>query len=316
MSAQTLAQALAERVVILDGGLSTELEARGHDVSSDLWSARLLRDDPDAVVAAHRAFTDAGAEVATTASYQATFEGFAAAGVGPSRAARLMTTSVDLARASGSRWVAAAVGPYGACLAGGQEYTGDYVASAECPDGLGVGALRAFHRPRLEVLAAASPDVIACETVPALAEWEALLAEVADLGVAAWLSLTTVTDSGGVVRTRRGERAAEAFAAARHVPGVIAVGVNCTAPDGVAAAVRLAADCSGLPVVAYPNSGETWDGPARTWRGAPGLDLADAQTWVDAGARLVGGCCRIRPADIASLRRGALSCASSGSRPR
>jgi len=305
--AQSLAQALAERVVVLDGGLSTELESRGYDVSGDLWSARLLCDDPEAIRAVHAAFAEAGAEVATTASYQATFEGFAAAGIGLAQAARLMIRSVELARnpggaqGHGSRWVAASIGPYGAYLAGGREYTGDYVASPDNPDGLSIPALRAFHRPRLEVLAGASPDVIACETIPALAEWEALMSEVAELGVAAWLSLTTVTGDDGVVRTRRGEDAAVAFTAARDVPGVVAVGVNCIAPDGVAAAVDVARRCSGLPVVVYPNSGETWDGAARTWRGTPGLDLADARAWVAAGARLVGGCCRVRPAHIGEL---------------
>src|SRR4051794_1496207 len=161
-----LGDALAVGPVILDGGLATELEARGHDVSSALWSARLLRDDPAAVVAAHAAFAAAGAQVATTASYQATVEGFATAGGDAGEARRLIASSVRLAREGqgGAGWVAGSVGPYGAMLADGSEYTGDYVAH------LTVARLRAFHRPRMEVLAEAGADVLACETVPAAAE--------------------------------------------------------------------------------------------------------------------------------------------------
>src|SRR4051794_7031826 len=189
-----LGDALAAGPVILDGGLSTELESRGHDVSSALWSARLLRDDPGAIVAAHAAFAAAGAQVATTASYQATVEGFAAAGVDAAEARRLIASSVALAReGQGEGWVAGSVGPYGAMLADGSEYAGDYVAD------VGVAELRAFHRPRMELLAEAGADVLACETVPAAAEAEALIAEADALGIPIWLSLTTVVDDDGVV---------------------------------------------------------------------------------------------------------------------
>src|SRR5688500_2111558 len=124
----SLATALAAGPVVLDGGLSTELESRGHDVSSALWSARLLRDDPAAIVAAHAAFAAAGAQVATTASYQASVEGFGAAGIGSAEARRLIASSVALAReGQGEGWVAGSVGPYGAMLADGSEYTGTYV---------------------------------------------------------------------------------------------------------------------------------------------------------------------------------------------
>ncbi|MGY1723681.1 homocysteine S-methyltransferase [Blastococcus sp. SYSU DS0533] len=292
-----LADALAAGTVLLDGGLSTELEARGHDVSSALWSARLLRDAPGAVVAAHAAFAGAGARVATTASYQATVEGFAAAGVGAAEARRLIASSVALAReGQGEGWVAGSVGPYGAMLADGSEYTGSYAGR------VGVTALRAFHRPRMELLAEAGADVLACETVPAAAEAEALLLEAQALGVPVWLSLTTVVDGQGVVRTRRGERAADVFAMAEGVDEVVAVGVNCTAPDAVLPAVRAAA-AAGRPVVAYPNSGETWDAVARGWTGSPGIAPGAVPGWVASGARLVGGCCRVRPEHLADLAR-------------
>jgi homocysteine S-methyltransferase len=291
-----LADALAVGPVVLDGGLSTELEARGHDVSSALWSARLLRDDPAAIVAAHAAFAAAGAQVATTASYQATVEGFAAVGVAAAEGRRLIASSVALAREgqAGAGWVAGSIGPYGAMLADGSEYTGAYVAD------LTVAELRAFHRPRMELLAAAGADVLACETVPAAAEAEALIAEADELGVPVWLSLTTVPDGKGVVRTRRGERAADVFAMAAHVDAVIAVGVNCTAPALVGPAVT-AASSAGKPVVVYPNSGEGWDAVTRSWTGTPGIAPDAVAGWVSDGARLVGGCCRVRPADIGRL---------------
>jgi homocysteine S-methyltransferase len=293
-----LAEALAAGPVVLDGGLSTELESRGHDVTSALWSARLLRDDPAAIVGAHAAFAAAGAQVATTASYQATFPGFAAVGIDAVQARTLMTRSVELARvglaaAGRTGWVAASVGPYGAFLADGSEYTGDYV------DDVTVAELREFHRPRLHVLAEAGADVLACETLPAAAEVEALLAELADLGAPAWISLTAVTGPDGVVRTRRGEPLADVLAMARDVDPVIAVGVNCTDPAGVPAAVQVAAAASGKPVVACPNSGEVWDAAARRWTGQAGV--GDVTGWLAAGARLVGGCCRVRPDDVRAI---------------
>jgi homocysteine S-methyltransferase len=301
-----LADALRAAPVVLDGGLSTELEARGHDVSGALWSARLLRDDPEAIVAVHAAFAAAGAQVATTASYQAGEAGFAAAGIEAAEARRLIARSVALARRGAPEcWIAGSVGPYGAYLADGSEYTGAYTDprwAGRAGGGLTVAELRAFHRPRMTALAEAGADVLACETVPAAAEAEALLAEAAALGVPVVLSLTTVVDARGTVRTRRGEPAAEVFAMAAGVAEVVAVGVNCTEPGGVLPAVRTAA-AAGKPVAGYPNSGERWDAVGRRWVGPPGFDPADVREWVAAGARLVGGCCRVGPDRIAALAR-------------
>jgi S-methylmethionine-dependent homocysteine/selenocysteine methylase len=293
----SLGDALAAGPVVLDGGLSTELEARGHDVSSALWSARLLRDEPAAIVAAHAAFAAAGAQVATTASYQATVEGFAAAGVDARRAQQLIELSVVLAREGhGDGWIAGSVGPYGAMLANGSEYTGAYA------DDVTDAQLRAFHRPRMELLAQAGADVLACETVPAAAEAGALVAEAVSLGVPIWLSLTTVLDRDGIPRTRRGEPVADVYAMVTGVDEVIAVGVNCTAAEVIGPTVAAAA-VAGKPVVVYPNSGEGWDAVGRSWAGSPGISTDDVPAWVDAGARLVGGCCRVRPKDIAAIAR-------------
>lgn len=305
-----LREALTEGLVVLDGGLATHLETRGHDLSGDLWSAALLREDPGAVRDAHADYLRAGAQVLVTASYQASVEGFARLGLDRDDALALVARSVAVAREAVDvtgrpAWVAGSVGPYGAVLAGGQEYTGEYLDPGF--DGgrpLTVPALRSFHRERMTALAEAGADVLALETVPALAEAEALLLAATDVGLPVWLSLTTVVDVDGVVRTRRGEPAADAFAMARDVAEVLAVGVNCCDPVGVAAAVPVAAGVSGRPVVVYPNSGETWDGAARRWTGRPDLDLTAVQGWVDTGARLVGGCCRIGPPQVAALATG------------
>ncbi|HNM94198.1 MAG TPA: homocysteine S-methyltransferase [Mycobacterium sp.] len=280
-------------VLISDGGLATELEARGHDLSDDLWSARLLAEAPDEIVAVHEAFFRAGAHIATTASYQASFEGFAAQGIDRVEAERLMRRSVELARsargaASAPAWVAASVGPYGAMLAQGEEYVGRY--------GLSVAELAAWHRPRLEVLTAADPDVLALETIPDSDEAEALVGLVGEQGIPAWLSYTIAGD-----RTRAGQPLEEAFAVAADVPQIVAVGVNCCAPADVLGAVVTARRVTGKPVIVYPNSGEVWDGANRVWVGTPGMDTGLAAEWVAAGARIVGGCCRVRPDDIAAM---------------
>lgn len=285
---------------MLDGGFATELERRGHDLSDDLWSARLLRDDPDEVIATHLAFFRAGADVATTASYQASVEGFARHGVTAAEAESLLRDSVRLAQIAAAlaeaedgvrRRVAASVGPYGAVRADGSEYTGDY--------GVDDAFLRDFHLRRAAVLAGAGADLLAIETIPSEQEVAAVLAVLDELAPAtpAWLSLTCADDR----RTRRGEHVARVLALAASSPYVAAVGVNCTAPQHVLGVVE-AAVATGKPAVAYPNSGEGWDAVSRTWTG-PGavVDGALAAGWVAAGARYVGGCCRVGSDDIARL---------------
>ncbi|MFH8528813.1 homocysteine S-methyltransferase [Streptomyces tendae] len=294
------ADALASGPLVLDGGLSNELEAAGHDLGDALWSARLLAEDPEALTRAHLAYFEAGADVAITATYQATFEGFARRGVGPERAAELLALGVESAREAARRaragrpdrrlWVAASAGPYGALLADGSEYRGRY--------GLGAGELERFHRPRLEVLAAARPDVLALETVPDTDEAAALLRAVRGLGVPAYLSYTVAGD-----RTRAGQPLEEAFALAADAAEVVAVGVNCCAPEDVSGAVETAARVTGKPVVAYPNSGEAWDAGSRSWRGRSSFAAERVRDWRDRGARLVGGCCRVGPQTIESIAR-------------
>ncbi|MFD9564625.1 homocysteine S-methyltransferase [Streptomyces sp. NPDC059994] len=306
--ARPLADALAERTVVLDGGLSNQLESQGCDLSDPLWSARLLADDPSRIEAAHEAYVRAGAQVLITSSYQATYEGFAHRGVPRREATALLARSVELARKAGERagagrgvgggegkppknaevWVAASIGPYGAFLADGSEYRGGY--------GLTVKELERFHRPRVETLAAAGPDVLALETVPDADEAEALLRAVEGCGVPVWLSYSVEG-----LRTRAGQPLEEAFALAAGLDEVIAVGVNCCTPADADSAVELAASVARKPVVVYPNSGERWDAEARSWWGGTTFDPSRVSAWRRAGARLVGGCCRVGPAEIARL---------------
>ena len=304
----SLAQALSAGPIVLDGGLSNQLEAQGADLRDSLWSARLLADDPAQIVQAHAAYYAAGAQVVITASYQASFQGFATRGIDQAAAARLLRRSVELAReaelaavaadrdAAGDdveprpRWVAASIGPYGAVLADGSEYRGRY--------GLSVADLEAFHAPRLETLVGATPDLLALETIPDVDEALALMNLVRGTGVPCWLSFSAVGR-----KTRAGQPLAEAFAVAADVDEVIAVGVNCCAPQDVRTAVEIASSATGKPVVVYPNSGESWDAAARTWREESTFDAGLVHSWIDAGARLIGGCCRVGPEAIRQVGR-------------
>ncbi len=285
-------------VVILDGGLSNALEARGADLGTDLWTARVVLEQPAEIVAVHRAYYAAGADVATTASYQASVSSLAAAGLDRSAAEELLRTTVRLARrardeeqdAAGQRrlLVAASVGPYGAVLADGSEYRGDY--------GLTSTQLRDFHGPRLEVLASAGPDLIAVETIPDLREAEVLVPLLDELGLPAWFSYSVSEQ-----QTRAGQPLAEAYAVLTGSTSLVAAGINCSAPVEVAGALEIAGSATGLPGVAYPNRGEAWDSVAKQWVGEQPLDVSLAPGWVAAGAAYVGGCCRVGAREIADL---------------
>lgn len=282
--------------MLLDGGLSNALEDRGHDLTGGLWTARLLRDAPEEIAAVHRAYLDAGSRVVTTASYQASVPGFLAAGYDAAEAHTLLTRSVEIARRVRDdasvdgvrRWVAASIGPYGATRADGSEYRGRY--------GLTSAQLRDFHAPRMELLVQAGPDVLAIETIPDTDEAEVLASLVDEFDVPAWFSYSVAAG-----RTRAGQTLREAFAIAGSARQVVAVGVNCCSPADVVAAVEAAVAVTGRPGIAYPNSGERWDARSRAWHGTSRFDPATVASWVGAGARLVGGCCRVGPSDIARI---------------
>ncbi len=288
-------------VTILDGGLATELEANGHDLSDRLWSARLLLTDPGAIETAHLAYFRAGARVATTASYQASLEGFEVAGLGREAALRLIALSVRLARGARDRYraetgdeglllVAGSVGPYGAMLADGSEYRGDYDP--------GPAALAEFHRPRIHALAEAGADILAFETIPTMREAEVLIDLLDEVETPAWLSYSCRDGNS----TSAGEPIEAAVAVGAH-PRIVAVGINCTAPRHLPALLAAARTATDLPLIAYPNGGERWDAATRRWLAEDGgaYDPAVVASWTGLGATWLGGCCGTGPAEIAAL---------------
>lgn len=295
-------------VVILDGGLASELEARGANLSDELWSARLLTDDPDLLVKVHLAFLEAGADCIVSASYQATEEGFRRRGASPREAEDLLRFSVQLARrARDDFWsryrgaerlrplVGASVGPYGAALADGSEYRGD--------TSLGVSELYRFHASRWKILAASGADLMACETIPNLAEVTALgrlFDETPEIG--GWVSLSCLDPE----HLADGSDLTTVAAQLDQVPGVVALGINCVPPRWVPGALAALRRGTTKPLVAYPNSGEVWNAVDRRWGRAGSTEprlAAAAPGWRAAGAQMIGGCCRTGPKEIAELRR-------------
>ncbi|REJ73583.1 MAG: homocysteine S-methyltransferase [Acidobacteria bacterium] len=305
--------------MVLDGGLATWLERSGYDTRGPLWSARALIDAPERIAEAQRAFVRAGAECVATATYQATVEGLIAHGASPVSAERLLAESVDAGRRALSGvsrpvLVAASVGPYGAALADGSEYRGDYSIDSR--------GLRRFHRRRLELLTGSQPDLVALETIPSAVEAQVFAELVHDLAArgssvegapGAWMSFSLRDESSLADGT---PLEASWLESVLGCPQLVAVGVNCVAPGVVAPALDRLRGLTTLPLVAYPNSGEVWEHGA--WRGreaglvgepaaatvAP-TDAweADVERWWDAGARWLGGCCRIGETEIAATAR-------------
>lgn len=294
----------AEPFVLLDGAMATELEGRGCNLADSLWSAKVLMENPTLIRDVHLDYFRAGARVAITASYQATPAGFAARGLDEAQSRALIARSVALAQEARERYltenpqagtllIAGSVGPYGAYLADGSEYRGDYQRSAE--------EFQAFHRPRVDALLEAGADLLACETLPSFAEISALAALLAEYPEArAWFSFT--------LRDARhlsdGTPLQDVVAALSRYPQIIALGINCIALENTNDALGHLHSLTPLPLVVYPNSGEHYDAVSKTWHhhGEACDTLAHhLPQWLEAGARLIGGCCRTTPADIAAL---------------
>jgi len=294
--------------LLLDGGLATELEKQGHDLNDPLWSARLLLEKPEAIARVHGDYLRAGADCLITASYQASLTGFQQRGLSREQAVALLRRSVELAvgvrdvfwadelnRVGRSRpQIAASVGPYGAYLANGAEYTGNY--------GLDEADLITFHRERWHVLAESGADLLACETIPSAVEAQAL----------AQLSRETPTTPVWVsfscwdgAHINDGTLLTEAVRPLLDLPQVVALGINCTAPSHIPSLITHLKMVTNKPIVVYPNSGETYDAGQNCWSGisSAGEFAAASQTWYDAGARLIGGCCRTGPEHIRQIRQ-------------
>jgi homocysteine S-methyltransferase len=298
--AEPLSGLIVDRgTVVLDGGLATELEARGADLRDSLWSAKLLIENPDLIRDVHAAYFEAGADVAISASYQASFIGFAERGIQHEEGEDLMRLSVLLAReardatGNGGRLVAASVGPYGAVLGNGAEYTGDYGRTIE--------ELLEFHLPRMQVLAEAGADILAIETIPSILEAEALVRALAAVPDArAWMSFTCRDGD----RICDGTPFEQAVRTASSSPQVVAIGVNCTAPHDITSLIEIASANTELPIIVYPNRGAFWDAVRHSWVDPPRQDprpTLQPLEWAEHGARLIGGCCGVGPTQISEI---------------
>jgi homocysteine S-methyltransferase len=296
-----------QNLFILDGGLATELEARRHNLDDPLWSARILLEQSEAIRQVHSDYLHAGADCIISASYQASLPGLLARGLNEREAADLIRFSVQLAiEARDQFWavmanrrrrlrplVAASVGPYGAYLANGSEYTGNY--------DLDEAGLLAWHRPRWEILAQSGADLLACETVPSLAEARALrqlLLETPHLP--AWMSFACKDGA----HISDGTPLAECARLLDDVPNLVAVGINCTPPRFLPELITAVQTHTNKHIIVYPNSGEQYDAATKTWLGQsnPAEFGTISREWRRMGALLIGGCCRTGPAHIQQIR--------------
>lgn len=292
--------------LVLDGGLASELEHLGMDLNDPLWSAKVLLEQPEAIADVHRAYLKAGADLITTASYQASYPGLAKRGLDNFAIAKLLQKSVQLAKEVRDEFaeeaesegrlkplVAASVGPYGAYLADGSEYTGNYDVDKQ--------ELERFHRPRLEQLIAAEPDLLAIETIPLLAEAEVLIELLGEFPTQKAFLSFSCRDGAHI---SSGETFLEAVQLTLISPQIVAVGINCTAPQWITPLLEQVQGQVDLPLLVYPNRGEAYDPIAKCWiAGSAGEHLSrQVGRWNGLGAKLLGGCCRVRPDDIHSIR--------------
>ena len=291
--------------VSLEGGLATQLESMGFESDGALWSAKLLASNPRAIVDAHRAYLDAGADCIISASYQASREGFALIGKTPEEADALIASSAALALNARQEFmakntatdrapiVAASVGPYGATQNDGSEYTGVY--------SIGVDELRAFHEQRLMLLDRTGADVLAVETIPNAVEAEVLADLLNEVDTPAWISFSCRNGK----ELSDGTSLAEVTEQFADHPRVHAVGVNCTAPEFISPLISILKNAAPKKkIVVYPNSGETYHSHDNSWSGmACDFDNEfDVAAWRTAGVKFIGGCCRTGPDNIAAIK--------------
>ncbi|KAG6428032.1 hypothetical protein SASPL_112280 [Salvia splendens] len=307
---------------VLDGGLATELERHGADLKDPLWSAKCLLSSPHLIRRVHLDYLEAGANIIISSSYQATLQGFEAKGISRKEGEALLEKSVKIAceardifkeRATKGLWdvsatldheqapilVAASVGSYGAYLSDGSEYSGSY------EDGVSLDSLKDFHRRRVEVLAASGADLVAFETIPNKLEAKAYaeLLEEEGVEIPAWFSFSC-KDGANVVS---GDPIEECAAIADSCDQVIGVGINCTAPRFVHQLIQSIKKATNKPILIYPNSGETYDANTKEWVKSSGVSDVDfvsyVKKWREAGASLVGGCCRTTPNTIRAISK-------------
>lgn len=296
-----------QNLIVLDGALATELEARGCDLNDSLWSAKVLMEQPELIRQVHLDYFNAGADVAITASYQATVEGFAQRGLSKNQAIELIKKSVQIAKdARDEFWsdeknqinrsyplIAGSVGPYGAFLADGSEYRGDYQLTEQ--------ELIDFHRPRIEALIEAGVDVLACETIPNFVEAQALIKLLSEFPQAsAWFTFTAKDGE----HISHGEKIADVAKWLDSYPQVAAIGINCTSPLHIPSLIQEIKKNTSKPIIVYPNSGEFYVSVTNSWHGETSSESFGLQSkhWCELGATVIGGCCRTTPEHIKEVK--------------
>ena len=287
---------------VLDGGMATELEGYGCDISGPLWSAHVLDASPEIVRQVHLDYMRAGADCISTVSYQISGLGYEEIGRSVGDASRALQQSIEIAvdaraeYASESRrpvFIAASLGPYGAALHNGAEFHGQYEIAFD--------DLVRFHAERLSVVADTQADLVALETIPSLEEAKAIAKALGQTpSIPAWVSFTCRNETS----VAHGEKLADCAAFLDTVPQVLAIGINCTQPRFILSLIAEARTSSRKPIFVYPNSGEQWDAGRRSWYGPSSVDeyARLAKNWYAAGAQAVGGCCRTTPAHIQAVR--------------
>lgn len=298
----------SKKILILDGAFSTELEKKGFNLNDSLWSAKVLIESPDAIKEVHKDYLIAGADCIITASYQATYEGFMKKGLTENEAEHLIKLSTILAKETRDEFwdnleeksdkikplVAASVGPYGAFLADGSEYRGDYK--------IGFEELKKFHKKRLETLIDGNPDLLACETIPCLEEAKALAELLKENGKSCgWISFSAKDGE----HINSGEKISECAKILDKYNEIVAIGINCTPPQYVESLIEEIRKGTNKPIIVYPNSGETYDAKDKIWHGncCSNSYAESALNWFKSGATIIGGCCRTTPKDISEIKK-------------
>ena len=289
--------------LILDGGLSNVLEGFGCNLNNNLWVANLLSTNPEAIIKTHLAYLEAGAQIISSSSYQATIPGFMKLGYSASESEALILKSVELVNIALQRYyennspqykplIAASIGPYGAYLADGSEYRGNYNVSDQ--------TLYDFHYDRIMILESTSCDILAFETIPSFQEAQVISEILKQTNTIAWISFSCKDG----IHINDGTPIFSCANLFKSHPNVFAVGVNCTGPKYISSLINeIQRVDNGKKIIVYPNSGTSYNAISKTWvENSNPLSFSEMmKVWVELGADLIGGCCQIGPDHIKSI---------------
>ena len=293
----------AKKGIVLDGAMSDELERQGVQTNNKLWTATALIDQLDKVYQAHMDYFNAGAELIITDTYQANVQAFEKAGYSKTEAEQFIRNAVKIAKKARDdfekqtgkhNYVAGTIGAYGAYLADGSEYRGDYQLTSD--------EYLAFHLPRLKLVLAEKPDLIALETQPKLAEPVTVLDWLKEQRQIPVYVSFTLKDAKHL---SDGTPIAEAVKKISQYQQVFAIGINCVSPTIVQDALSEFSQYTKKPLVVYPNLGASYDPQIKQWRKFTNdFNFEElTKSWYQAGARLIGGCCTTGPKEINQIKQ-------------